>query len=74
MIWNIYFAYFYIRPRYGIIIFLLGGGGRKHKSRLITHVKIYELCREKCKENRILRGTSMYVLFINKLFSHSLLI
>jgi len=42
---------------------------QNHKGSLITHNKTHESCREKFKENRILRATSMYVLFINKLFS-----
>jgi len=66
--WNIYFAYFHLRLRYGIILW--GGTKESIKAlhiqkkviRLITVVKKYESCREKFKENRILTVTSMYVL------------
>jgi len=59
VLWNIYFPYFDIRPRNGVIIW---GGVRKHKGRLIADIKIYESFREKFKENRSPTATSMYVL------------
>jgi hypothetical protein len=70
VLWNIYFAYFHSRLRYGIILW--GGGGTKesikalciHKKviRLITGINKYESCRQKFKENRILTVTSIYVV------------
>ena len=74
---NIYFVYFHLRLRYGIILW---GGTKesikalrtkKNVIRLITGIKKYEYCRQKFKENRILTVTSMYILevlcFIKKL-------
>ena len=68
VLWNIYFAYFHVRLRYGII--LCGGAKesvkalriQKKVTRLITGLKRLESCRQKFKENRILTVTSMYIL------------
>ena len=68
MLWNIYFAYFQSRLRYGIIFW---GGSKesikilhiqKKVIRLITGLKKRESCKQKFKENRILTVTSLYVL------------
>jgi len=61
MLWNIYFAYFQSRLRYGIILW--GGTSeiikvlviQKKVISLITSLKKYESCRQKFKENRILQ-------------------
>jgi len=68
VLWNIYFAYFHSRLRYGII--LCGGAKESVKAlriqkkviRLITGLKRLESCRQKFKDNRILTVTSMYIL------------
>jgi len=68
VLWNIYFAYFHSRLRYGIILW---GGAKesvkvlqiqKKVIRLITGLKRLESCRQKFKYNRILTVTSMYIL------------
>ena len=68
VLWNIYFAYFHSRLRYGIILW--GGAKESVKAlriqkkliRLITGLKRFESCRQKFKDNRILTFTSMYIL------------
>ena len=68
MLWNIYFACFQVRLRYGIILW--GGAKESVKAlriqkkviRLITGLKRLESCRQKFKENRIITVTSMYIL------------
>jgi hypothetical protein len=68
MLWNIYYAHFQSRLRYGIILW----GGAKESIKilhiqkkvigLITDLKRSEFCRQTFKENRILMVTSLYVL------------
>ena len=68
VLWNIYFAHFHSRLRYGII--LCGGAKesvkvlriQKKVIRLITGLKRLESCRQKFKDNRILTVTSQYIL------------
>jgi hypothetical protein len=70
VLWNIYFAYFHLQIKYGIIF--VGEGGDTKESikalriqkkviRLNTGTNKYESCRQKFKENRILTVTSIYV-------------
>jgi hypothetical protein len=68
MLWNIYYAHFQSRLRYGITqwkgtkesikILCI----QKRVIRLITGLKRSESCRQTFKENRILTVTSLYVL------------
>jgi hypothetical protein len=67
MLWNIYYAHFQLRWRYGIILW---GGTKSIKIlhvqkkviRLIIGLKRSESCRQTFKENKILMVTSLYVL------------
>jgi hypothetical protein len=68
MLWNIYYAHFQSRLRYGIILW----GGTKYSIkilhiqkkviRLITGLERSKSCRQTFKENRILTVTSLYML------------
>jgi hypothetical protein len=68
MLWNIYFAHFQSKVRYGIVVW---GGAResikilrlqKKVVRMMLGLKACESCRKKFKELRILTVISLYVL------------
>ena len=68
ILWNIYFAHFQSKMRYGIVVW---GGSRestkilrlqKKVVRMMTGLKTGESCRLKFKELRILTVISLYVL------------
>ena len=68
MLWNIYFAHFQSKMRYGIVVW---GGSKesikilriqKKVIRMMIGLKKCESCRQKFKELRILTVISLYVL------------
>jgi hypothetical protein len=70
MLWNIYYAHFQSRLRYGITLWKGTKESikilhiQKKVIRLFTGLKGSEFCRETFKENRILMVTSLYMLML----------